>query len=282
MGCLLTIPTSSLAMMVMCLVSVRFQNKAPLPICEIRKLGGSHLHSDCMWLDADHSPPDGGHIPTAVQIHMQVSPASSQLYGPFPLLKIARHRPPAANPHFYQDFTNLTSDYSKDPAYYCEQECMIFHSGPHPELNFKKGAPHKHELFAGHPEGGSCCMDEGTTTMTETKKVEKEEKEKRQRVIKPRSRALANRLIASPRDQHLASKLCESKTSHGPDFVSLAERVFCDMGTKIHYPLCEEERLVDGIAVAVLVDGCYRWETHSLVTGGEHVARNYERIEEWE
>lgn len=46
------------------------------------------------------------------------------------------------------------------------------------------------------------------------------------------------------------------------------------MGTKISWPLCEKDGSV--------VEECYDWETHALVTGGKHVAKNYARIEEWE
>ena len=83
-------------------------------------------------------------------------------------------------------------------------------------------------------------------------------------------------LISSPREEHSAVELCASEMSYGPDFVSHAERVFCDMGTKVSWPLCGSG---DG---AVEGEECYRWETHSLVTGGKRVARNYEKVEEWE
>ena len=137
---------------------------------------------------------------------------------------------------------------------------MIFHDEDHPGLDFKKGAPEHYGLFAIRKEGGRCCMGD-------------EKAEKRQ--PKRRSPALANRLIASPRGQHLASTLCESETSHGPDFVSFSEGMFCDMETKVFYPLCDEKE-------GIVVDECYHWETHSLVTGGRHVAKNYEHVEQWE
>lgn len=102
----------------------------------------------------------------------------------------------------------------------------------------------------------------------------KTKKRQQQQQIRPRSAGLANRLISSPRDDHVASALCESDTSHGPDFVSHSEGVFCDMDTKTQWPLCDE----DGSEMK----DCYRWKTHSLVTGGEHVPRNYASVQEWE
>jgi hypothetical protein len=42
---------------------------------------------------------------------------------------------------------------------------------------------------------------------------------------------------------HSAREIFESHSSLGPDFVSLAQKVFCDMCEKVSWPLCE-----DGIA----------------------------------
>ena len=59
------------------------------------------------------------------------------------------------------------------------------------------------------------------------------------------------------------------------------------MGTKVSWPLCgsgggggggggREEGEEEGEGE------CYEWETHSLVTGGRKVARDYATVEEWE
>ncbi|KAF2461011.1 hypothetical protein BDY21DRAFT_418919 [Lineolata rhizophorae] len=55
-----------------------------------------------------------------------------------------------------------------------------------------------------------------------------------------RSESLAGRLIISNSTAHGATELCESGSSYGPDFVSLAEGQFCDMETHTLYPLCED------------------------------------------
>lgn len=51
-------------------------------------------------------------------------------------------------------------------------------------------------------------------------------------------------LIKSGSQHHSAAELCESATSYGPDFVSLSERVFCDIGKKRSWPLCENAKQV--------------------------------------
>ena len=79
-------------------------------------------------------------------------------------------------------------------------------------------------------------------------------------------------LIASPHDRHSAKELCESESSHGPDFISSSEGIFCDMDTKIHWPLCDQ----------MTEDQCYHWDTHSLVLREDRVPRNYSHVEEWE
>jgi len=51
---------------------------------------------------------------------------------------------------------------------------------------------------------------------------------------------MPHRLITSKHPSHSAIKLCKSKTSKGPDFVSYHEGVFCDMCEKEVWPLCSE------------------------------------------
>lgn len=85
--------------------------------------------------------------------------------------------------------------------------------------------------------------------------------------------ATFDHLIASAHDRHSARDLCEDEYSHGPDFMSFSEGIFCDMGTKMHWPLC---------ANGTKEDECYHGDTHSLVLGEERQARNYSSVVEWE
>lgn len=54
-------------------------------------------------------------------------------------------------------------------------------------------------------------------------------------------RKLSHRLQKSRHAAHTATKLCESATSSGPDFVSYEEGKFCDMDTRTVWPLCKTE-----------------------------------------
>lgn len=210
------------------------------------------LSSDCMWLDADHTNDPDHDRPVAVQIHMNVSKISRQ--SPF----FDAACPPLTSS---QSYANSTTEHSTDPAHYCSSECIIFHGEVDRSLDLTKKAPKKSQLFApGSSKDEPCCMDRN-------KKRQESQQPKR------RSPDLANRLIASPRENHSARRLCESETSHGPDFVSFSEGIFCDMETKMIFPLCP---------VFIGVWECFHWETRTLVTGGKHVAKKYAKVEEWE
>lgn len=52
---------------------------------------------------------------------------------------------------------------------------------------------------------------------------------------------LRDQLVVSDVSSHSARELCESRTSAGPDFVSVSEGLFCDMAGKVLWPLCSEE-----------------------------------------
>ncbi|CAD6580871.1 MAG: hypothetical protein ASARMPRED_000354 [Alectoria sarmentosa] len=164
---------------------------------------GEDGHSpDCMWLDADHSNDPENDRPVAVQIHMNVSKISRQ--SPF----FDTACPPLTSS---QSYANSTTEYSKDPAHYCSSECIIFHGEVDRSLHLTRKAPKKSQLFTpGNSKDDPCCMNRN-------KKRQESQQPKR------RSPDLANRLIASPRENHSARRLCESKTSHGPDFVSVDE-----------------------------------------------------------
>ncbi|RYP56956.1 hypothetical protein DL769_009790 [Monosporascus sp. CRB-8-3] len=60
----------------------------------------------------------------------------------------------------------------------------------------------------------------------------------RSRVTLPGKQAGDDRLVVSADPNHNATELCSAGESYGPDFVSLAERLYCDMGTRELLPLC--------------------------------------------
>ncbi|KAK4206570.1 hypothetical protein QBC37DRAFT_380961 [Rhypophila decipiens] len=66
-----------------------------------------------------------------------------------------------------------------------------------------------------------------------------------------------SRLVVSDRPGHSAVKLCDSDTSWGPSFVSLAEGMFCNMETRELLPLC----------VGELTEGCFDVENAKAASG---------------
>lgn len=83
-------------------------------------------------------------------------------------------------------------------------------------------------------------------------------------------------LVTSPHEVHSAKALCESDTSHGPDFVSWSERFHCDMSTKEARPLCEGDESGHR--------HCYHHETQSFVLADmdARVGKNYSHVVEWD
>lgn len=72
------------------------------------------------------------------------------------------------------------------------------------------------------------------------------------------ARIMSDDLNISPHPYHSARELCEDPFSEGPDFVSLAEGLYCDMSTldnrKQLYPLCSEAASTD----------CFDMESYSI------------------
>lgn len=58
------------------------------------------------------------------------------------------------------------------------------------------------------------------------------------RAERPHEWCEENQLVISEFTGHSAVEVCESESSWGPDFVSVVERVFCDMCLRRTYPLC--------------------------------------------
>ncbi|KAI7345120.1 hypothetical protein KC320_g8485 [Hortaea werneckii] len=94
----------------------------------------------------------------------------------------------------------------------------------------------------------------------------------------------AHNLIISPKAQHPASALCEDPTTVGPDFVSLHEMAFCDMGNKKWYKLCDEEN--------ELLDNCFALDivnrtltglfSHPKALGLVNELFSHDRVFEWD
>ena len=163
-----------------------------------------------------------------------------------------------------EDFTNLTSDYSKNPADYCKYPVMVFKQDHPYDFHSEHRSSHKNEW--NNANSGEYKR------MWQKPEVEEVKAGRKRRKVSSPSKAFTH-LVASPHESHSAQQLCESETSHGPDFVSHKEGVFCDMETRALWPLCNS----NGVD-----DACYHWDTHSLVNGMERAARNYSHVEEWD
>lgn len=59
------------------------------------------------------------------------------------------------------------------------------------------------------------------------------------RTAPPQNEKHRGQLIKSGAYYHSAKELCDSATSYGPDFVSIIEGLYCDMGQKKTWPLCQ-------------------------------------------
>lgn len=177
-----------------------------------------------------------------------------------------------------QDFTNLTSDYNHDPRFYCTWPTMLWQADV-PDYRVSE-----HKIKNPSPWTGPVDFDwkpyfwdDSDTAGTTDHEMNdgtggKEETTGGSRLKKRSGLAAFSHLIASPHDRHSAKELCESESSHGPDFISSSEGIFCDMDTKTHWPLCDRTTEKE----------CYHWDTHSLVLGDERQPRNYSHVETWE
>ncbi|KAI1319037.1 hypothetical protein F5Y16DRAFT_418286 [Xylariaceae sp. FL0255] len=89
------------------------------------------------------------------------------------------------------------------------------------------------------------------------------------------SQRMDDRLVVSHRGNANATRLCESETSWGPDFISMGESLYCNMETHELVPLC-----VNGITTDCFeVDGP---QGHAHVaTDGTRNVKNTSSVVEW-
>lgn len=83
---------------------------------------------------------------------------------------------------------------------------------------------------------------------------------------------LDSRLVISSAASHNATELCLSETSRGPDLVSMAEGVFCDMATKEVLPLCDQGTKHD----------CFHVDSRTKLLSNETThAKSYTKVLQW-
>lgn len=78
---------------------------------------------------------------------------------------------------------------------------------------------------------------------------------------------MANNLVHSSSRAHSAEDLCNHPASLGPSFVSHYEGKFCDMATRIVWPLCSD----------TISSGCFDSDSNTLVV--DHKGLNSTHID---
>ncbi|KAK4184261.1 hypothetical protein QBC35DRAFT_535110 [Podospora australis] len=93
------------------------------------------------------------------------------------------------------------------------------------------------------------------------------------------------RLVASNSDAHSSVELCESETSLGPDFISLAEGLYCNMETSELLPLCVEGRSETEdcfhLDTAVVMAATNGTSTHVMRGLGKREEKEYNLVLDW-
>jgi hypothetical protein len=91
-------------------------------------------------------------------------------------------------------------------------------------------------------------------------------------LIDPPTSPFKDRRVGSHDARHNSTALCSHPLSHGPDFVSFHEGVFCDMVARRTWPLCSSKRQY----------GCYDWNTHTLADSKLKKRKmGYSEVIEW-
>ncbi|KAF2460329.1 hypothetical protein BDY21DRAFT_162032 [Lineolata rhizophorae] len=102
------------------------------------------------------------------------------------------------------------------------------------------------------PDGQSLPEEESTTFCGEPAQVFADNAQKRRRSAgagPPLAGRAVNdtRLVVSGSTQHMAADVCAGENTFGPDYISLADGMYCDMSTREVMPLCTDD----------LVDDCF-------------------------
>jgi hypothetical protein len=102
------------------------------------------------------------------------------------------------------------------------------------------------------------------------------------RIAPKQHRKHVGKLIKSQHKHHSAKQLCESNTSWGPDFISLAEGLYCDMDQKKTWPTCNDmkQRACFDVTVDRMRLGTAN-NRRDLTTGRIIPRKVYSNVENW-
>ncbi|KAB8336851.1 hypothetical protein FH972_021159 [Carpinus fangiana] len=185
---------------------------------------GSGVHTPkCVWIDKNHSG----------DLHFQ---------------GLSMHMPD------FSQSQGMTDEFNADPGMLCDNPARF---KAWPEIWPDYGTPKFLPPLQYTPEGADA----------DPSRIKPQRKRKRDssrklvaRTPLSSSNPKPSHLVVSSHDSHSAHELCANERSFGPDFVSTAEGIFCDMSEKKAWPLCSSSIKSD----------CFDLEAQSLRHSGLH------------
>ena len=193
----------------------------------------------CIWIDTNG---DDGHIWKGFNIHLPSFSAPTEIQSKrLDQWKDNRDLMCKSEPRFsmYKDISLDNQIRVFDGPYNPSQEgvdnaTQILDAGAW-KLSEVPHNPHE-RLCA---EKGGTCPPGGASALEDLKEKANPSRRARRNHVK-RQAWMVEQLVVSNLESHSATELCESGTSNGPDFVSMAEGLFCDMSEKQVWPLCSD------------------------------------------
>lgn len=190
---------------------------------------------DCLWIDADGDQPV-----TGVQIH-------------FPDFTATNGVAPSDSIDYYCDTPAYRYSFNEDPNQ------VVYFDPPRDYNNYGN----KKKRAASRPLIHTPQMPSNASANGPMQKIP----------VTGRVYSRDSRLVVSSDVQHTASSLCEADRSSGPDFVSLVEKLYCDMSTKTLAPLCGEG----------LEDECFDVQAKAMRNSKARTApKNFSKVMAWD
>ncbi|KAK2812111.1 hypothetical protein FQN49_008404 [Arthroderma sp. PD_2] len=239
-------------------------------------IGGSNSPRHCAWLDSDYS---NGIIAKGLSLHIR-------------------------------DFAgeeDLVEQYKKDKRRLCQNTArMTFHHNILPDSPikiFKPPLPYTTggRLIDGDRTTGGALkdpdqgIDRKTSAYpdgTDLRDLKGKKKKKRAgdsisdtKGVRSNVKGLKNNmpddLVISHLKGHSAKNVCDSGTSLGPDFISMYEKVFCDMQTGDWWPLCDSTKKYNCFDLVTKTLKFDRGAKRDLEKRGKE-GGGYKRVKEWQ
>jgi hypothetical protein len=201
----------------------------------VAKFGSDNYQPKCTWIDADHS--DNLRF-IAMSMHM---------------------------PDFNGD-SALISEYNENHDYLCNSKARFMQWG---KLTTNPGYNQEPPMFKPPLQYNDDGSDQDLSALFTPGTVTKRSMSSANNSSLDGSINRPGHVIISDYKAHSASEVCGSETSRGPSFVSTQEGIYCDMSTKISYPLCSP----------TVTNGCFDVDTMELIGNRRHHARDLEARE---